>query len=137
MDAVLRRRTNFQQHLFRGAINAFRTNGEPAEVMHVHGGVIRRGHGVLKIDPVVLLKIRIQGDAQQAGFPSGVGLEVDQFGQFTGPVRMPQLHLAGAFGKEHATIPGDGHLHTFANARGEQAQFQIGIRRQLGVGCGG
>ena len=86
--------------------------------MHVHGGVIRRGHGVLKIDPVVLLKIRIQGDAQQAGFTSGVGFEVDQFGQFTRPVRMPQLHLARAFGKEHATIPGDGHLHTFANARG-------------------
>ena len=77
MDAVLRRRTNFQQHLFRGAINTVRTNGEPAEVMHVHGGVIRRRHGVLKINPVVLLEIRIQGDADQAGFTSGVGFEVD------------------------------------------------------------
>ena len=137
MDAILRRSPNFQQHLFRGAINTVRTNREPAEVMHVHGGVIRRGHGMLNINPVVLLKIRIQGDADQAGFTSGVGFEVDQFSQSIGPIWMPQLHLAGAFGEEHAAISGDGHLHTFANARGEQAQFQIGIRRQLGVGCGG
>ena len=61
-------------------------------------------HRVLQIDPMVFVKIRIQGDADEPGLAARIRFQVDQLDQLSGLVGRKKFHLTRTFGDENSTV---------------------------------
>ena len=129
MDPLDRVGPYIEKHFLRRGIDLAVLEDETPQSMLVMCLVSFHRHRVLQIDPVVLVEIRIQCDANEPCFATRVCLQIDQLGQLPGAIGRKQFHLARPLGDEDSSVGGNCHLHPLPNTRGEHTEFQLGIDR--------
>ena len=72
--------------------------------MLVMGLVPFHRNSVLQVDPMIFVKIRIQGDADEPGLAARIRFQVDQLDQLSGLVGRKKFHLTRTFGDENSTV---------------------------------
>ncbi len=115
-----------EEDFFASGVEGVAVHGEAAEALavDVFGGVV-------EVDPVVGGEFWVEGEAEEAIFLSGGGIDGTGFDDGAG-VWFPDAEFAGDFDEEDAAVRGAFEFHGLGHALGEDLDLPARVWRRVG-----